>query len=414
MCNNQIPIAPEYIKNFEQLGLGMFVHYGLYSQLNKGEWAMCLAPVSKEDYMPLKETFNPVGMADIVNVGKRAGCKYICLTTRHHDGFSLYDTCGLNDYDAVHSLAGRDIVREFVDECRKADIVPFFYHTTLDWYRPDFNDDFKGYLEYLRKSVEILCTNYGKIGGFWFDGNWSRSQSDWEEDALYSMIRRLQPEAMIINNTGLGSRGEFGNEHIDSLTYERGLPTPIDRRGMKKYIAGEMCETLNDHWGVADDINFKPVKQIIEEICDCRKVGANMLLNIGPSADGTVPLMPRAIMDSVGYWMSIYGKAIYNGRPYIATEGKRDFILRDINDEKTYYLFKYDLSMGGDINVALDKDSSGLAEFDGFEKQIESIKWIDDGTDLNFAQNGSSIKVGCSSFRYGKSHCVRVAEITVK
>ena len=335
MCNNQIPIAPEYIKNFEQLGLGMFVHYGLYSQLNKGEWAMCLAPVSKEDYMPLKETFNPVGMADIVNVGKRAGCKYICLTTRHHDGFSLYDTCGLNDYDAVHSLAGRDIVREFVDECRKADIVPFFYHTTLDWYRPDFNDDFKGYLEYLRKSVEILCTNYGKIGGFWFDGNWSRSQSDWEEDALYSMIRRLQPEAMIINNTGLGSRGEFGNEHIDSLTYERGLPTPIDRRGMKKYIAGEMCETLNDHWGVADDINFKPVKQIIEEICDCRKVGANMLLNIGPSADGTVPLMPRAIMDSVGYWMSIYGKAIYNGRPYIATEGKRDFILRDINDEKT-------------------------------------------------------------------------------
>ena len=414
MCNDNLPTAPEYIKNFEQLGLGMFVHFGLYSQLKQGEWAMCIHGISEDDYIPLKQKFNPVSMSDIVSVGKRAGCKYICLTTRHHDGFSLYDTCGLNDYDAIHSLAGRDIVREFVDECRKADVVPFFYHTTLDWHCKDFNDNFEKYLEYLRKSVELLCTNYGKIGGLWFDGNWSRPDADWKEDDLYSMIRRLQPEAMIINNTGLSKRGEKGNEYIDSLTYERGVPTPIDRRGMTKYVAGEMCETLNDHWGDADDINFKPLKQIIEEICDCRKIGANMLLNIGPAADGTVPLMSRAILDSIGHWMSIYGKAVYNGRPYIAIEGKKDFILRDIKDEKTYYLFKYDLGVGGDVNVALDQSSSGVVEFEGFENQIESVKWMDNGTALNFAQKGSNIKIGCSNFPYGKSHCVRVAEITVK
>jgi alpha-L-fucosidase len=175
-----------------------------------------------------------------------------------------------------------------------------------------------------------------------------------------------------------------------------------------------MCETLNDNWGDADDINFKPVKQIIEEICDCRKIGANMLLNIGPCGDGTVPPMSRATMGCVGYWMNIYGKAIYNGRPYIAVEGKRDFILRDIKDPKTFYLFKYDLGMGGDTNVALDGGAAGIVEFDGFEETAESVRWLDDGADLNFEQNGTNIKIGCNNFRYGQSHCVRVAEIKVK
>ena len=110
-----LPIAPQYIKDFEQLGLGMFVHFGLYSQLGLGEWAKHYRGIPDEEYKPLIKTFDPVSMAEIVEVGKRAGCKYICLTTRHHDGFSLYDTCGLNDYDAPHALAGRDLVREFVD-----------------------------------------------------------------------------------------------------------------------------------------------------------------------------------------------------------------------------------------------------------------------------------------------------------
>jgi alpha-L-fucosidase len=134
--------------------------------------------IPKEEYVRLAETFHPTSMAEIVSVGRAAGCKYICLTTRHHDGFSLYDTCGLNYYDAPHTPAGRDLVREFVDECRKADIIPFFYHTTLDWYRPEFHENFDAYLDYLRKSVELLCTNYGKIGGLWFDGNWSRPDDD--------------------------------------------------------------------------------------------------------------------------------------------------------------------------------------------------------------------------------------------
>ena len=414
MCKDQLPVAPEYIKNFEQLGLGMFVHFGLYSLLRQGEWTMHIHGIDKETYTTLKERFQPGSMAEIVSVAKNAGCKYVCLTTRHHEGFSLYDTCGLNDYDAPHSAAGRDLIREFVDECRKANLIPFFYHTTLDWHHPDFKNDFHAYLEYLRKSVEILCTNYGKIGGLWFDGNWSKPDADWQEDALYSMIRKLQPDAMIINNTGLERRGAFGNEYIDSLTYERGMPTPIDRRGMKKYVAGEMCETLNDHWGDADDINYKPIKQLIEEICDCRKVGANMLLNVGPSADGKVPAMARATMEALGYWMGMFGRAIYNGRPYITLDGKKEFVLRDVKDDKLFYAFKYDLGVGGNPNVTLENAGDNLLVFDGFAGEVESVKWMDNGQDLDFSQEGAKLSIACKNFRYGQSLCVRVAEIRMK
>ena len=412
--NNNIPIAPEYIKRFEQMGLGMFVHFGLYSQLSRGEWVMQCHKMSKESYTPLKETFRPAGMGEIVRTAKEAGCKYVCLTTRHHDGFSLYDTKGLSDYDAPHSPAKRDLVAEFVEECREANIVPFFYHTTLDWHHPDFKADFNRYLEYLRQSVELLCTNYGKIGGFWFDGNWSRRDADWKEDELYSMIRRLQPEAMIINNTGTSRRGALGNEYIDSVTYERGMPTPIDRRGMKRYVAGEMCETLNDHWGVADDLNYKPVKRLIEEICACRKVGANMLLNVGPNGDGSLPLMAKAIMEAIGRWMSIYGRAIYNGRPYIAEDGKKDFVLRDAADEKTFYLFKHDLGVGGDSNVTLETCGNRVAVLSGFEGEIERVRWMDDGKDLDFSFENGKLSVACTDFIYGQNLCVRVAEIKTK
>ena len=113
------------------------------------------------------------------------------LTTRHHDGFSLYDTCGLNpEMDTVHTC-GRDLVREFVDACHKYDIIPFFYHTLLDWVVESFENDFPTYLKYLRDSVEILCTNYGKIGGLWFDGMWSKPDADWEEDALYRKFQLI-------------------------------------------------------------------------------------------------------------------------------------------------------------------------------------------------------------------------------
>ena len=187
-------------------------------------------------YQKLKDSFTAEGFdaERIALCAKNAGCKYIVLTTRHHEGFSLYDTCGLSDFDAPHSPAGRDLVREFTDACRRHGLVPFFYHTTLDWYNKDFENDFGSYLEYLRKSVEILCTNYGKIGGLWFDGNWSKPDADWKESELYATIRKHQPEAIIVNNTGLHARGARGEQEIDVVTFEQGRPAPMNREGMSK------------------------------------------------------------------------------------------------------------------------------------------------------------------------------------
>lgn len=412
MENNSIPVAAPYIKDFEQLAFGMFVHFGLYSQLNKGEWVYHIHGLEMDSYRQLKNSFRVGSMQEIVNTAKSAGCKYITLTTRHHEGFSLYDTRGLTDFDIMHTPTGRDLVREFVDTCREADIVPFFYHTTLDWYNKDFKGDFDTYLDYLYKSVEILCTNYGKIGGLWFDGNWSNKEADWKEERLYKMIHSYQPDAMIINNTGLGARGKIGLDEIDAVTYERGMPKPLDLRGRSKYISGEMCETLCDHWGAADDINFKPIKRLIEELCECRKVGANFLLNIGPSGDGSVSKMQQAIMECIGHWMRIYGKAIYNGRPYILYDDKREFLLRDVNDSKTAYLFKFNPNQAdGDENVSLELDGKKALVLENIPETVSAVTWMDNNENLNFKQEGNRVLINCTGYPYGQSLCVRVAQI---
>lgn len=407
-----IPKAKQYILDFEQLGFGMFIHWGLYSQIGQGEWTYALHHRKMEDYKRLKDSFTAEGFdaEKIALCAKNAGCKYIVLTTRHHEGFSLYDTCGLNDFDAPHSPAGRDLVREFVDACRKYDIVPFFYHTTLDWYNEDFNNDFDSYLEYLRKSVEILCKNYGKIGGLWFDGNWSKPDSDWKEDELYATIRKYQPEAMIINNTGLQARGEVGNPEIDSVTFEQGRVEPMNREGMSKYLAAEMCLTVNDHWGIgSDDINYKSPRELVESLCECRKVGANLLLNIGPEAQGAIDPYQEQLFGLIGRWMSFYGEAIYNGRPYESASSGRSFILKSA-DGRNLYIFAYDLGISGDTNVTTGGRYIGSCAFDGVSDKISSIEWMDNGQKLDFTQKDGMLAINFGGFEYGKSLAVRVAK----
>ena len=410
-----IPIAKKYVKDFEQMGFGMFVHWGLYSQLGMGEWIYwAKEPHNMEEYKKLFDTFTAEDFdaEKLAITAKNAGCKYIVLTTRHHEGFSLYDTCGLNDFDAPHSPAKRDLIREFVDACRKYDIVPFFYHTTLDWYNKDFEEDFDAYLEYLRKSVEILCKNYGKIGGLWFDGNWSKPDADWKEDELYKTIRKYQPEAIIVNNTGLSHRGETGNCEIDSVTFEQGRPTPMNREGMKKYLAAEMCYTLNDHWGIGkNDFNYKSPKELIECLCDCRKVGANLLLNIGPTAQGGIDAYQAEIMKIMGKWMDMFGSAIYNGRPCEAGGIGKNFALED-NDNM--YLFFYDLARNGNENVTVGGNYCGSYSFGNVKHEIESIEWMDNGEKLDFVQNDDMLAVNATGYPYGVSTCVRVAKAKIK
>lgn len=400
-------IVREYIKEYEKLGLGMFVHFGIYSLLGSGEWVKHLHGIPDGEYNLLKERFDPSPdwACDLVSAAKDAGCRYITLTTRHHDGFSLYDTRGLNDFDAPHSLCGRDLVREFVDACREKGIIPFFYHTLLDWYNKDFNNDFKAYLEYLRSSVEIICKSYGKIGGIWFDGTWSMPKgTDWEEDKLYSLIRKYQPEAMIINNTGLDARGALGHPELDAVTFERGKPVPINTGSAPKYIAAEMCDAFCDHWGyAADDINRKSPGEVIRSIADCRRYGANLLINVGPKADGSLSLLDRAYLGVIGKWTSYFEEAICSPRPcgIVVESGEgRDFLLRDGN---SLYLFCFGLKIGGEKRSDL---------FD-LSEEVKSAVWMDTGAKIEFRQESGRVTLALDPYIYGRDLVVRVAKIRV-
>lgn len=409
-----IPKPEPRIQRFEQLAYGMFIHWGLYSLLGKGEWIMHQANIPKAEYMKLQDDFQAEefdGRA-IAKLARDAGMRYITITSRHHDGFSLYDTCGLSDYDAPNSPARRDLIADFVEGCNAEGIVPFFYHTTLDWYQDSFRNDFEGYLAYLRQSVELLCTNYGPIGGLWFDGNWSKPDADWQLDALYGMIRKHQPEAMIINNTGLEARGQVIHAEIDSVTFEQGRPLPLDRRGMPKYVSAEMCQTMNQHWGLGNrDFAYMSPRELIENLAACRKVGANYLLNVGPTASGRIPDYEAAALRRVGEWIKLYGELIYAGKPGPVIGTGDDFALE--HDGKVY-LFIHNLSIQGDKNVVRMTSGAGPRAFMGVNRQVSGVRWLDNNEELDFAHNGAQglLVVNATGYPYGTSLVVRVAELT--
>ena len=401
-------IIEKRVKDFEKLGFGMFVHFGLYSLIGKGEWYKHIMQVPDEEYEPFAKQFNPDKnwAKELVLTAKSAGCKYITLTTRHHDGYSLYDTCGLNEYDAPHSAAGRDLIREFVDECNAQGIIPFFYHTLLDWHEKSYKENFPEYLKYLRASVEILCKNYGKIGGLWFDGMWDKKEENWEEDALYSLIRKYQPDAMIINNTGLSARGELGHIELDSVTFERGRPKPINLEDSPKYIASEMCQIFGNYWGYAKrDFYFKSLIEIIEDFCVCRRYGANYLLNIGPMGNGSVRTIDKALLEEIGKWVKYNKEFIYGvRRADIECEGA--YLLMDSDG---YY---YAVVKAATFGVVEHEELGGTSLIGSVSVhgKIKSARWLDNGRRIAVCGNSFTVK----PFEYGTSMVMRVAKLEIE
>lgn len=396
----------QYIKDFEKLGFGLFVHFGLYSVQGEGEWYLANNPnPDVKKYMKIPERFVIAKnwARDLVSTAKKAGCKYITLTTRHHDGFSLYDTCGLNEYDAPHSACKRDLVREFVDECNKQGIVPFFYHTLLDWWNPDYKNDFDTYIDYLIKSVEILCTNYGKIGGLWFDGFWDKPDANWQFDRLYATIRKHQPEAMIINNTGLSALGEVSHPEIDSVTFERGNPCFVDNSDRPR--AGEMCEGITDHWGYAkNDICFKSTQRLLDTLITCRKCNCNLLLNAGPRANGLLTPIEKQLLESMGQWIKANKKFIYNAKSCEITAENAIMM----QDDKYYYAIIPNVPMSANINVAHNVIEKTVTV--NVNKKLKSGVWLDTGDKVELSGKNSFL---AKAFTYGNSMYMRVARFKI-
>lgn len=420
MAGLPIPQPSQRILAYEQLGMGLYVHWGLFSQLEKGEWAYERSHVAgkttPEEYKKLIETFTAEDFdADaLAKFAKENGFTYITMTTKHHEGFALYDSCGINndgDFDAVHSPAKRDLIREFVDACWANGIRPHFYFPTYEWFRDKQMDtNWQEHLDYIRANVELLCKNYGKIGGFMFDGNWSRPNADWQLDELYDMIHSYQPDAIIINNTGMSARGQISSMGIDAVTYEDAPAAPMLRAGMPKYFSGEMHITVNDHWGVAaNDINYKSPVKLIEDICNCRKNGANILINIGLEPQGGIVPYQRELLKLVGLWMRYFGEAIYNGRPYVHFSDSRGFIMKSVKGD-CLYIVCFDFGTLGSTNVFSGTKRVGWHTFRRVRDKIKRVIWMDNEEELEYDWNPETFCVNLTGQSYGTSFGVRIAK----
>ena len=325
---------------FRDAKFGMFIHWGASSVLGDGEWVMNNRNIKIEDYSRLKYFFNPqeFDAKKWVGTAKAAGMKYITFITRHHDSFSNWDT-QQSDWKITNTPYGKDVLKALADECKKQDIKLFLYYSTLDWYRTDYQyqtgrtgqgtgrtqlGDWNKYIQFMKNQLTELLTDYGEIGGIWFDGHWDQtaaegaknrsSKVDWHYDEIYSLIHKLQPQCLIGNNHHLTPLpGE------DFQMFERDLPGE-NKSGLSFQQASdklplETCETLNGSWGfnITDD-KYKSAKQIVHLLTNAAGLNANLLLNIGPMPNGAIQHEFSSRLDSAGRWLGKYGNSIYNTR----------------------------------------------------------------------------------------------------
>ncbi len=281
---------------------GMFVHWGLYSVLGRHEWVMEMEGIPVPEYEQLAKRFNPRPNAarEWARLAKRAGQRYMVMTTKHHEGFCLFNT-KLTDYCAPKQAAGRDLVREYVEAARAEGLRVGFYYSLMDWHHPDgarcATDETarRRFVDYIHGQIRELMTNYGKVDILWYDVAWPLDAAGWESEKMNEMVFKLQPDIIVNNRNKLD--GDFA--------------TPEQRIQADKR-AWEACMTMNDSWGYhrADD-NWKTPKTIVRNLITCSRDGGNYLLNIGPKPDGSVPEESVRILSAVGKWIERNREAIY-------------------------------------------------------------------------------------------------------
>lgn len=314
--------SEERMKWFNEARFGMFIHWGLYSILGRGEWVMYVERIPKEEYAKLADKFNPTKFnADIwVKLAKETGMKYIVLTTRHHDGFCLFDS-KVSNFTSVKTRAKRDFVAEYVKACRKYGMKVGFYYSLLDWRFPGYFDrkkyaeSFKEMVNQVHNQIKELMSNYGKIDYLFFDGEWIpnvkiardfKEQGEspeiaklWKSHELINMIRKLQPDIIINNRTGLNADVDTPEQFVEAS---------------KKGRCWESCMTIGDScgWGyIKHNPNLKPVSQLIQYLVTAASGEGNYLLNVGPKADGTIQPELTNRLKEIGKWMKVNKESIY-------------------------------------------------------------------------------------------------------
>jgi len=378
---------------------GMFIHWGLYALPARHEWVKSNEHITNENYQKYFDQFNP----DLFNPkqwakeAKAAGMKYAVLTTKHHEGFTLFDS-KYTDYKATNTQAKRDLVKEFVEAFRAEGIKVGFYYSLIDWHHPDFtvdryhplkpnndndaeyaalnkNRDIAKYRKYLYDQVTELLTRYGKIDILWADfsypGKHGKSRDDWGSVALLKQIRKLQPQIIVDNRLDL-------NDYEDGTDFE--TPEQVSPKELEKYRGKvwETCQTFSGSWGYHRDENtWKSNRKLLDLLITSVANGGNLLLNVGPTARGEFDKRAKIALDSLSLWMHANSKSIYHctfaSSEFKAPEGVK---LTYNNDTKKLYVHLFEYPNNGSITLKGYKEKTRYAQFlhDNSEVQIDNEK----------------------------------------
>ncbi|NLE45761.1 MAG: alpha-L-fucosidase [Chloroflexi bacterium] len=295
----------ERMRWWHEARFGMFVHWGLYSQLGRHEWVMNRERIPVAEYEKLADTWQPGERParEWARLARQAGMKYMVMTTKHHEGFCLWDT-DQTEYNSVKRGPRRDLVREYVEACREFGLKIGFYYSLMDWHHPDgarcARDGAarRRFLDFTQGCVRELCTNYGKIDIMWYDVSWPlESPERWETVAMNRMVRELQPHIIINDRAQLPE--DFGTPEEQVRAAEAGR-------------SWEACMTFNGSWGYMPiSPDWRSVREVVDMLCTATAGGGNLLLNIGPRPDGSVPEQAVERLGAVGAWISSNGDAIY-------------------------------------------------------------------------------------------------------
>jgi alpha-L-fucosidase len=322
---------------FRDAKFGMFIHWGLYSVAagewngkpvrGIGEWLLSNAQITPEDYAPLQQRFNPVKFdaKRWVAIAKNAGMKYIVITSKHHDGFGLWNS-KLSEWDVGGSpFAPRDPLKELADACAEAGIRLCFYHSIMDWHHPDYlprrewdtrsseGADYARYEAYMKAQLkELVSGRYGKIGILWFDGEWEGTWTHEKGKALYDYVRGLDPDIIVNNRVDTGRSGMEGITREGDYRGDYGTPEQqIPATGLGDGVDWETCMTMNNTWGYKkSDDNWKSAADLIRKLVDIASKGGNFLLNVGPTGEGEIPAASVERLEAIGKWMKVNARAV--------------------------------------------------------------------------------------------------------
>lgn len=333
---------------------GLFIHFGIYSAGARHEWLKKRETMTTEQYQPLFDHFDPdlYDPKQWARDAKMAGMKYAVITSKHHDGFCLFDS-KLTDYKATNTPAGRDLIAEFVDAFRSEGLKVGFYYSVIDWHHEDYprdpvhpqsdddafwdgrNPDIANYRAYLHGQVRELLTNYGKIDIMWFDFTPpGKSHEDWDSESLVKVVRELQPE-IIIND-----RIDYP-EGADFVTPEQYQPKEWPTRNGEK-VTWEACQTLNGSWGYhRDNLDWKDSVMLVQMLSDSVSKGGNVLLNVGPTGRGAFDPLAEDTLADIGEWMRVHSRSIYGATAAEGFEAPVDCRYTQRGDRLYLHIFNW-------------------------------------------------------------------------